>query len=312
MHYFSNKNKLLQILIYLLRKQDFFLSLYKKTMNNFAGKGLRKYPFVKELKHFLIEQAKSDFTIVNNNKMYLGPRDCLKLSVNGVYEPLETKWVKNNVNGGDIVLDVGANIGYYSLMLSRLVGKTGHVFSFEPEPSNFELLKKNILINNFTNIQAENVALSDHDGSTKLFISEMRTGMHRIYPSRFCTEKFVETKMISLDNYFKDNEFLEKISFIKMDVEGSELGVLKGMKKIFEKSENLKILMEFVPSCMREFGSEPSELLSILKNEGFKFSYTQDDNKTVNPIIDVEKLLPMFDGKKEDIHPKGTNLICER
>jgi len=293
-------------------KEKFFLSIYKNAMKSLKGKGLKKYSLMKDLQNYVIEHAKSDFAEVNGHKMYLGPKDSLKLSVHGVYEKLETDWVKQTIQKGDIVLDVGANIGYYTLTFAKLVGDTGKVFSFEPELFNFNLLQKNIEINNYKNVVTENVAISNNVGTTKLYLSNIRTGMHRIYPSHFCSEDFVKVKTTSLDEYFKDNEFGDKISFIKMDVEGSELGVLKGMKNIFETNRKIKILMEFVPSCIREFGAEPQELLKILQDQNFQFRHTNDDSETIESVKNVDNLLQKFDGEKTDFHPKGTNLICER
>src|SRR3990172_1939329 len=125
-----------------MNKQQIFRSLYHFSMKNFGGKGLRKYPFVRIMKNYMISQAKSDFAIVQGHKMYLGPKDSLNLSINGVYEDVETEFVKKIIHEGDIVLDIGANIGYYSLIFAKLVGKLGKVFSFEPEPYNFSLLNK--------------------------------------------------------------------------------------------------------------------------------------------------------------------------
>ncbi len=136
--------------------------------------------------------------------------------------------------------------------------------------------------------------------------------MHRIYPSQFCSEVCLKVITTSLDEYFKDDELGDKISFIKMDVEGSELGVLKGMKNIFQRNKKLKILMEFVPSCIKESGAQPEELIKILQDQGFNFRHTDDDSETIKSVKNIENFLQKFDGDKTDFHPKGTNLICER
>ncbi len=298
--------------MWMVLKEKFFLLIYKNAIKRLKGKGLRKYPLMKGLKNYVREQAKSDFAEVNGHKMYLGAKDSMKLSVNGVYEKLETDWVEKTIQKGDIILDVGANIGYYTLTFAKLVGNTGKVFSFEPELLNFNLLQKNIDINNYKNVVTENVALSNIVGTTKLYLSNIQSGMHRIYPSQFCSDDFVEAKTTSLDEYFKDDELGDKISFIKIDVEGSELGVLKGMKNIFQRNKKLKILMEFVPSCIKESGAQPEELIKILQDQGFNFRHTDDDSETIKSVKNIENFLQKFDGDKTDFHPKGTNLICER
>ena len=79
---------------------------------------------------------------------------------------------------GMVVLDIGANIGYHTLISSKLVGNTGKIYSFEPEPHNFKLLLKNIEINEFKNIIPINKALSNNIGSTKLFLDTQSENIH--------------------------------------------------------------------------------------------------------------------------------------
>lgn len=294
-----------------MNKQQIFRSLYHFSMKNFGGKGLRKYSFVRTMKNFMISQAKSDFAIVQGNKMYLGPKDSLNLSINGVYEDVETEFVKKIIHKGDVVLDIGANIGYYSLIFAKLVGKLGKVFSFEPEPYNFSLLNKNIKINHYDNVVTENRVVSDFNGITKLYLSEIRTGMHRIYPSRYTTTKTVDVKTISIDDYFQNNELKDKISFIKIDVEGSELGVLHGMKNILQNNHMIKVLLEFVPFCIREFGAKPKDLLDFLNDMNFKFYYRNDDTNNLE-ATNTDFLLKKFDITQFTDIPPGTNILCSR
>jgi len=270
-----------------------FLSLYNFGMTNLKGKGLRKYPLMKQLKKYVLQKAKSDFAVVDGNKMYLG-QDDLRLSINGVYEPLATEWVKKNVKKGDTVVDVGANIGYYTLVLAKLVGEQGRVFAFEPDSTNYKLLRKNIEINNYKNIHTENYAIADYEGHAKLFLSKTQMGMHRIYPSKYCSEHYLNVKTRSLDSYFI-RETKKAISFVKIDVEGSEFKVINGMKDIL-KNPGLKMLLEFVPFDIRECGDDPSKLVSML-----------DEFKIYRTIQAENKIIP-FEGVKL----AGCNLICER
>lgn len=110
-------------------------------MKSLKGKSLKKYPLMKDLQNYVIEHVTSDFAELMDIKCILDLKT-LKLLVHGVYEKLETDWVKQTIQKGDIVLDVGANIGYYTLTFAKLVGDTGKVFSFEPELFNFNLLQK--------------------------------------------------------------------------------------------------------------------------------------------------------------------------
>ena len=81
--------------------------------------------------------------------MYLDSKDSNKLSFNEVYEYLVTELVQKEVKMGNVVLDIGAHIGYYALMFAKLVGPHGKVFAFEPEPGNFAILEKNVRVNDY-------------------------------------------------------------------------------------------------------------------------------------------------------------------
>jgi len=295
-----------------MKKHNFFRSIYKNAKQNLGNKGLGKYPIIKEVNKFIISQAKTDFAQVQGHKMFLDPKDSLGLSVNEIYGRIETQIVKNEVQSGNTVLDIGANIGYFTLIFAKHVGNTGKVFAFEPEPRNFELLRKNIQINEYNNVVLENRIVSEKNEKIKLYLSENNAGMHRIYPSHFCSENFVELQSVSLDEYFKNNPYANKIDFIKLDAEGSELGILQGMKNILNLNKKLKIFLEFVPSCIKEYGSNPERILNFLKSNEFQISYINEDKKKAEQVDDMDYLLQKYDGDKLEGHPKRTNLLCVR
>ena len=115
--------------------------------------------------------------------MFLDSVDSLRLSFNGVYEPCETEFVMNEIKKGDVVLDIGANIGYYTLIFARLVGEEGKVFAFEPDPENFALLKKNVEINGYHNVVLVQKAISNKTGKIRLFKFDDFKAGHRIHDS---------------------------------------------------------------------------------------------------------------------------------
>lgn len=293
-----------------MKKQTFFLALYKIAQKTLAGSTLGKYPFMKSLESFVISHAKANFVIIEGHKMYLDPKDSLDLSLHGSYETLETEFVKSEVTKGDVVIDIGANIGYYSLILAKIVGDKGKVFAFEPAPDNFSLLKKNIEINDYKNVVLENLAISDKNGNIELYLSQESMGWHRIYPSKYCGENHVKVKMVTLDDYFKEISLKDKISFVKMDVEGAELGVLRGMTSILKNNKRLTLLLEFVPHYIREFGSNPKELLDILKEQRFEIFVIDEKSDKVQIVDNLDILLEKCD-RTEDL-PQRINLICKR
>ena len=176
--------------------------MYKKGEDFLSGRGLNKYYVVKIGAKFLQSRLKSNFVEVDGHKMYLDSLDSLRLSINGIYEEFETGIVKKLIKKGDVVVDVGANIGYYSLIFARAVGDNGKVFAFEPEPTNFDLLKKNLEINGYKNVVAINKAVSNIKGKVKLYVDSENMGGHSLIDLK--NNDYVEIESVPLDYYFKN------------------------------------------------------------------------------------------------------------
>ena len=131
------RNKLKKIIL------ELYLNISKKLSR---GKGYgKKYKIINSTVNKIETSLKSDTADVWAGKMFLHPNDGLRLSIRGVYDERDAMIVKNNIKKDEIVIDLGAHIGYYSLMMAKLVGRDGKVFAFEPELRNLELLRKNIL-----------------------------------------------------------------------------------------------------------------------------------------------------------------------
>ena len=125
------------------------------------------------------------------------------------------------------VLDVGCGKGYFSLAIARMVGPTGRVIAFEPDPESFALLQKNVAANGYANVVLEQKALSNEPGSLKLYLAEENLGDHRIYPVG--EREFVEVEAVTLDDYLAEKG--GRVDFIKVDTQGAE-GVILGCTEI--------------------------------------------------------------------------------
>ena len=253
---------------------------------------------------------KSDFIEVQGSKMFLDKWDSLDLSLNQVYNEFDTQTVKNQVKEGDIVLDVGAHIGYYTLMLAKSVGTKGKVFSFEPEPHNVEVLKKNISINNYLNITLESKGVSNTSKNCKLYSGLSSSGASRIFkPERILSnynKEPINIQTLVLDEYFSKLDLLDKIDFVKMDIEGAEILALEGMQKILKKSKNLKLFIEFNKEALEDSGSNPKDLLDMLENNGFMIYYVHDIKNKIIPA-DINLLMT-----SETYKTKTINLLCTK
>ena len=233
--------------------------------------------------------------MVEGNKMFLDDKDSLLLSLKP-YEKENVEIIKKIVQKEDVILDIGANIGYFTLILAKIAGEKGKVFAFEPYPKNFEILKKNIEVNNYKNVILENKAVFNKNEKIKLFLSPINNGAHRIF-NTLNGKNSIEVEAIKLDDYLKN----KKIDFFKMDIEGAELNALIGMESIL-KNKDIKFIMEFSPENLRELNkpSKIKELLDFLENKGFILI---DINK--RSIIKKENLLE----KAEKKHYFNTTLL---
>ena len=235
----------------------------------------------------LVVLITTDYVIVNGFKMYTDPTDALELRSNKIFEKFEVELVKKEIAKNNIVLDIGANIGYFTLIFSKIVGKDGCVFAFEPDPNNFAILKKNIEINNIKNVILIQKAVSNTSKPQSLYLCDYNHAQHRIYPSPRCTEK-IDVESTTIDEYLDGSEFFNKINFVKMDVEGSEYDVVHGMKKTLQSNPNLKMLSEFSPKQIRERGLQPEDILNQITSHNFKiYPITTAGEKIIN--IDYSK-----------------------
>ena len=187
--------------------------------------------------------------------------DSLHLAHDGLYERQETRLVKRLVKPGQVFVDVGAHIGYYSVMASELVGLNGRVYCFEPNTENYCTLKANT--DGLTNCTLYKVALSNHPGPAKLYLNKDNSGDHRMFSVD--GREYIEIDAMCLDDFGA----IPKAHFMKIDVQGSECRVLRGATKLIENSPHLQMLIEYSPNHLREAGASPGRLIAMLLDAGF-------------------------------------------
>jgi FkbM family methyltransferase len=148
---------------------------------------------------------------------------------------------------GDIVVDIGAHMGRYTIISSKRVGANGKVVAIEAHPSNFEMLKSNIKLNQLTNVIPLNYAAYSKETKIKLYLPEVESGYtiyNTIMSNRARTEdKFVEVSANTLDYLLQLNEITD-VNWVKIDVEGAEFEVLKGASNVLSKSKDIALLIE--------------------------------------------------------------------
>jgi FkbM family methyltransferase len=238
---------------------------------------------------------------VLGHTMWLDDKDTLELGRHGIYEPFETGLFLKEIKSGQTVVDVGANIGYYTLLAARLVGPEGRVYAFEPDPTNFGLLRKNVEANGYKNVVLVNKALSNKNGKTKLFINPANRGDHRVYDSGDGRAS-VTIETVTLDSYLKK----KKVDFIKMDIQGAEPLALEGMKKTIRASKGLKLITEFSPDSIKLAKGDPKKFLAALQALGFKLSEISEKKKELSLVTNAQLL------KRDWKNGAYTNLLAVR
>lgn len=278
-------------------------SALQKTYQLLSGTDIEKIPGIQAVSRFLFRLLWSNKSIVEiqGSKMYVNPEGLPKgfkrtfqaYIMSGGWEQLTTEMFKKVLKEGDIVVDLGANLGYFTLLAARLVGGKGKVYAFEPEPVNYGLLLKNIEINGYRNIVPVQKAVSDTTGTLRLFVDKEDTGAHTIHQSGDNTE-FIEIQSITLDEFFRDKK--HPIDVIKMDIEGAEMAALLGMERLVKENEDLKMFVEFYPPGIKRRGDSPEEFARRLL-EDYRFSilaigeYTEDKKYLkINKVDELMKL----------------------
>lgn len=287
--------------------KNFLFKSYISLINAVSGKGLNKILPTKKI-YFLISQllkpekikVQDHYFFIDQKKSgtYLAHHFIAKKE----YEPITTKVFEYFLQPGMFVVDVGAHLGYFTMLSAKLVGKNGKVFAFEPEPHIYSLLKKNIELNRYKNISAIQQAVTNKESSTSLYLSNESSGSNSIYPGEHYDE-ITQIPTIRLDKFFYKN--LTKIDLIKMDIEGAEPFALEGMHKIILKNKKLILITEFNPMAIHKGGNDPIKFLNNL-NLYFHTLYAIDEiGKKIFAIKNI-----IFFKKMLGINNFWNNIVC--
>lgn len=189
------------------------------------------------------------------------------------YEEPEVDFVLQHLAPGAVFVDVGANIGAFTLQAARVVGSAGRVFSFEPQPRVFEMLSRSIADNGFTDrCQAFQYGVSDVAGEAFIHIQEdLNQGFSHVSAS----EKAEHDSRISLTR-LDDVDFGSRVDVFKIDVEGFETRVLRGGQAFFQKHRPI-VLTEVFPWALRELGgSSPEEYVGLWEAYGYEVRHFEN------------------------------------
>jgi len=259
------------------------------------------------IKSIIVSTEEGSFALDYRDKLI-----ARNIILTGNWEKAETALIKEIVRAGDLVIDVGANIGWYTAILSNLVGSKGRVISFEPEPNNFQALQTNIYLNNLKNVTAYQTALLDSNGIVNFELSNENFGDHRvrlkdavineteIYDES--SRQLISVTASTLDEIINTElkDILEEhqhIRLIKIDCQGSEIAILKGAQKALSKTDYL--ISEYWPYGIRKLGFDPVDFFSIIQDDFTSFSriteeFSPHNLKPIHLLIEDMNLVDEF------------------
>ncbi len=274
------------------------------------GRGLGRIKVVQTVFRWAISWAvPKQFVFVGTNGYKLGmtvggdrgfDEESVSLLFGAGYEPQMTKLFKSVVKPSMNVVDIGAHIGYYTVLASKL--NSGKVWAFEPDPNNYDELVRNIKFNGCGNVTAVSKAVGSRTESAELFLYGRFSGERSLVDIGHQLHKTVGVDVVSLDEFLGKG----KIDVVKIDVDGGEVGVLTGMKHLLERNPQVKIFTEVWKRGLEDAGYSCIEYWDLLIQHGFWHIYLIDDRKNTAEETNLGGLL-RYVGKFG-----GVNLFCSR
>lgn len=219
---------------------------------------------------------------IQGSKMYLNLADkgiSRELALRGIREERGTEIMYEILKTGQVIVDIGANIGYYVLMESKIVGPTGKIYAIEPVPDNVTMLRKNIELNGYDNIEVFCHAMGSSDTVSKIYLSD-RCNWHSMI-QRNDNGTSLEVPVYTLDTFLSNKL---QPNLVRMDVEGFETEIIKGMVKTLSNTPELMLFIELHPHIMEKH--DVISLLETLRMNGFDVLMAADRREMFSLTID--------------------------
>jgi len=220
-------------------------------------------------------------------QMELDTSDFLQreIFISGDFEPNVRREILSILKPGDLFLDIGANVGFFSLLAAKAVGPEGKVYAFEPAPKARTALRRNLALNHIQNVMVVAAALSDGPGRAALFLdARNNSGASSLNRSPHSGES-VEVELDTYDRFASQNA-LPVPALVKLDVEGAEVKVLRGMQALLAGPNPPPVVLEVSEWSLKQMGSSKEELFALMRSHSYKARlisqpglsiYSQDD-----------------------------------
>ena len=247
------------------------------------------------------DEALSDIRVasINGATLYVHESDPVigRAVLANIYEPEIVDTFKQFVTSGANVIDIGANVGFYTMLSATLVGTSGYVLAVEPNPANVKLLEASRLKNGFSNVEVASMAASNHTGVLMLNAGESNgTTIQGDADTEVLSARAV-VPCIKVDSLVSDGR---KIDFIKIDVEGAECVALQGMSKTIERCKPV-LVSEFSPDSLPVFsGCSGRDYLMFLREFGYRLSVIEPNGSATRYGDNVDSVIDAFHLRQSD------------
>jgi FkbM family methyltransferase len=188
----------------------------------------------------------------------------------GVWEPNISAWIAQRLGAGDTFVDIGANIGYYTLLASRLVGPSGHVVAIEACPRTFAQLDQNLSLNDARNVRSVNIAVSDRDGELQLYEGPLGSSGKTSILGQVGLASTCTVAARTLAHVLTDAEIATTRLF-KIDVEGAEWLIINGFAAYLAQTRpDTEFVIEISPGRLELLQRKPDDILELFGRAGFQ------------------------------------------
>ncbi len=222
-------------------------------------------------------------------KMLVDTRDAAIapwIVLDGLWESHVTEWLQQTLRSGQMFVDVGANVGYFTLLGGQLVGPQGRVVSVEAHPGLAELLRRNVILNGLYGYVttwhraawSSATSLQLHQRLNFSGASSIGAIGQEALDRLGDTEEMIEVQAVPLDDLL---EGLPPVDVLKMDIEGAELQALTGLSRTLDTSRDISVMFEWAPALIEAVGDKAEALVDLLEGHGFGFRLLEDDHSPI-------------------------------
>lgn len=245
--------------------------------------------FVRRIKkHQLLRRGwyifRKPYVLVGGRRLYINKKDSVvseSLLASGTWEPTISKIFTMCAKKARTIVDVGGNLGYFTILATTVISNTSKVYVFEPERTNFNLLKKSVKENHLQNVTCEKLAVGNAEGEISLYIAEDNFGDHRAFSSG--ENRKVETvNVTTLDSYF--SALKKPIDLLKIDIQGFEVQAFQGAKKLLQRGKIRVIISELWPIGLQLAGSDWRDYIKLLQTSNFSIWEIDDETGKISPF----------------------------